>query len=184
MQLFPPKHEVSNVSQDGQGNTQQIAATINNTYTNITTPLAEARKASILQEVIEDILELSVSLEVTELDVKIFDIEKKVDYNQIVGYKASFDFFMSNKQVIQSRLDVLESIGNPLATKKLFTVIRNIYHKYIHLTNPDEIIKAMQDELTTSLLTAEPDNYDNITFVPSVIFYVFSECQIFKLPLT
>ncbi|MFA2950603.1 hypothetical protein [Acinetobacter pittii] len=77
MQLFPPKHEVSNVSQDGQGNTQQIAATISNTY-NITNPLAEARKASILQEVIEDILELSVSLEVTELDVKIFDIEKKL----------------------------------------------------------------------------------------------------------
>jgi hypothetical protein len=183
MSLFPSKNEFSGVTQDGQGNTQQIATTINN-YTNVTTPLAEAKKASIIQEVIEDILELSISLEVTELDVKFFDIEKKVDYNQIISYKSSFDFFMNNKQVIQSRLDVLESVSNPLATKKLFTVIRNIYHKYINLANPDEIVKAMQDELTSSLLTADPDNYDNITFVPSVIFYVFSECQIFKKPLT
>jgi len=180
MSIFPPKNEISGITQDGQGNTQQIATTINN----YTTPLAEAKKASIIQEVIEDILELSINLEVTELDVKFFDIEKKVDYNQIISYKSSFDFFMNNKQVIQSRLDVLESVSNPLATKKLFTVVKNIYHKYINLSNPDEIVRAMQDELTSSLLTADPDNYDNITFVPSVIFYVFSECQIFKKPLT
>ena len=182
MNFFQPDTKISGVSQDGRGNTQQIAETITNIT--VTSPLNEAKKANIIQEIIEDIIELAVSFEVTEPDVKVYDIEQKVDYNKITRYKESFDFFMGNRQVIQSRIDVLESISNPLATRKLFTVISNIYHKYTHIRDPDEIIHSMQSELTTSLMAIDPTNYDNISFVPSVIFYVFSECQIFKKPPT
>lgn len=178
MTLFRGKVEISDVQQGGKNNIQLVGT--NNTVNQyFVTPLTEVKKASIVQEVIDDLLELSVSFEATEPDVKFFDIENKIDYNQIVCYKASFEFFMSNKQVIQSRLDFLESVSNPLATKKLFAVIKNIYHKYTSVQNPDDIISLMQEDLSKSL---DQDSYDNISFIPSVIFYVFSECQIFKKP--
>lgn len=179
--FFQPENSFSEISQDGSNNSQQIANSIvNNNY--LTTPVKEVKKASILQQVIEDILELAVQIEATEIDVKAYSIEHKIDYNQIECYKESFDFFMNNKQVIQSRLDILETSGNALATKKLFAVIQNIYNKHIYIKIADDIIRAMQDELSSSLLKIEPENYENISFVPSVIFYVFSECQIFKKP--
>lgn len=182
MSLFPPENQFSEIEQEGQNNTQQIAHTIINN--GLTSPLKEIKKASIIQEIIEDILDLAMQLEATELDVRAYSIENKIDYNEIICYRESFDFFMGNKQVIQSRLDILESNGNALATKKLFTVIQNIYNKYTHIRKADDIITSMQTELSSSLLRVDPNNYDNISFVPSVIFYVFSECQIFKKPPT
>ena len=76
----------------------------------------------------------------------------------------------------------LENNLTPLATNKLFMVIRNLYHKYVYLKDPDSIIGQMQTELSNILLASNPENYDNISYVPSIIFYVFSECQIFKKP--
>jgi len=178
--FFQPENSFSDIRQDGSNNNQQIAKKIVNNY--LTTPVKEVKKASILQQVIEDILELAVQIEVTEIDVKAYSIEHKIDYNQIVCYKESFEFFMNNKQVIQSRLDILETSGNALATKKLFAVIQNFYNKHRYINIADDIIRAMQDELSSYLFEIEPENYENISFVPSVIFYVFSECQIFKKP--
>ena len=80
--FFQPENNFSEISQDGSNNNQQIAKKIVNNY--LTTPVKEVKKASILQQVIEDILELAVQIEVTEIDVKAYSIEHKIDYNQIV----------------------------------------------------------------------------------------------------
>lgn len=180
MGALSEKVDISEVTQGGSNNTQQVAKTIINNYG--TTPFNESKKSFIIQDIIENIIELELSFEASEVDVKIYDISKKVDHNRIEIYKEAFDFFMGHRQVIQSRLHALENNLTPLATNKLFMVIRNLYHKYVYLKDPDSIIGQMQTELSNILLASNPENYDNISYVPSIIFYVFSECQIFKKP--
>lgn len=178
MSLFSRNPDVSDIHQSGIRNTQQIADTI----TNYMSPANEAAKSCILQQVLEDIIELEVTLEVTPLDTIPFDIERKIDLNKIYAYRDSYEFFMGNKFVIEERLNVLEVNGNPLARKKLFTVVRNIYHNHCAIQDPDAIIKLMNDELKLDLMTHNIISHDNITFLPSIIFYVFAECKIFKKP--
>ena len=176
MNFGSEKLNIDDVSQSGSGNTQIVAKVVH--VNNPTTPLKESKKSSIIQ----DIIDLELSFEEYELDVKAYDIQKKVDHNKIESYRNSFEFFMGHRQLIQSRLLALENNLTPLATNKLFKVIRNLYFKHVSLKDPDEIISKMCTELSSVLQKENSICYDNITYIPSIIFYVFSECQIFSKP--
>jgi len=184
MPLFSKTPQVSDVQQSGENNSQQIANNIDNSKTTniFTTPANEASKSSIIQDILENIIDLEIEFEATKPDTTPFDIEGKIDHNDITLYKESYEFFMGHKFLIEDRLKTLEDSGNHLASKKLFSVIRNIYHKHLHLNNPDRIISLMQDELKKDLIINNMTSHDNIMFVPSIIFYVFAECKIFKKP--
>lgn len=179
--MFSPKgDEFSEIEQSGSYNLQVVGK--DNTIHYYTTPATVAKQSSIIQAILEDIIELEITLDVVQPDTIPFDIEGKIDYNEIIIYKSSFEFFMEHKFIIEDRLSTLEANGMPLATKKLFVVVRNIYIKHCSVKDPDEIIRLMQEELKSDLIAANSTSHDNITFVPSIIFYVFSECKIFKKP--
>ncbi|WP_139853268.1 hypothetical protein [Acinetobacter pullicarnis] len=175
-----PRNELSEIEQGGINNTQQVAMAIHNHYP--TTPLDESKKEGILQTIIVNLIELVVPTTVDELDVQPYEIEKKIDFNNLTYYKEPFDFYMDNKQLIQYRLDHLVNNSDPLATEKLFKVIRLSYFKHLKCNDSNEIIRCMEDELSQSLLKIDPSNFENIMYIPSIIFYVFSECKIFKKP--
>lgn len=166
--------EYSDIRQEGENNTQQIG-TINNYYSN------ESRKSGIIQKILQNIIELSVNLDASEPDVKSFSLIRKIEHNKIIIYKRALDFFLINKFIIQSRLDVIESLEDPLATKKLFTIVRNLYYQNIMLDHADDIIKSISEQLKDSLNSCTLE-IDDLSFIPSIIFYVFSECQIFEKP--
>lgn len=179
--MFSPKgDEFSEIKQSGSDNLQVVGK--GNTINYYISPAMVAKQSSIIQEVLEGIIELEITLDVVQLDTTPFDIEGKIDYNKISIYKNSFEFFMEHKFIIEDRLNTLETNGIPLATKRLFVVVKNIYIKYCSEKNPDEIIRLMQEELKSDLIAANITGHDNITFIPSIIFYVFSECKIFKKP--
>lgn len=178
MAILPRRPEFSGVTQSGTDNLQQVGN--GNTINNYLSPALEAKKSSIFQDILEDIIELEVTLDVSQPDTVPFNIESKISHNKILFYKEAYEFFMAHRFIIEDRLSTLEANGNPLATKKLFIVVKNIYNKYCLIKDPDEIITLIQNELKADLINVT--SHDNITFIPSIIFYVFSECKIFEKP--
>ena len=133
MSLFPPENQFSEIEQEGQNNTQQIAHTIINN--GLTSPLKEIKKASIIQEIIEDILDLAMQLEATELDVEVVD-EEEVDLDTInVGcavkvYDITFEEEMDFKIVGSTEANSLEGkisnespVGHALIGKTVGDVV-------------------------------------------------------------
>lgn len=179
MSFLPNKAQVSNTRQSGNGNYQHFG---DNIIYEGTSPALEAKKSSIIQEILENIIDLSVTLEASTPDTIPFDIERKIDHNCIKYYKIALEILMENKFIIEERLNILENNGNSLARQKLFKVVRNLYVNHCHYEDPNDVVKCMEVELKEELTKLTNLGYDNINFISSIIFYVFAECKIFKKP--
>lgn len=140
-------------------------------------------KPSIIQEVLEGIIELSDhDIEATEPDIRPYTIQEKIDYNEIVAYKESYEFYMSDRHIIAHRLKSLENGKNPLASKRLYKFVQRIYSKHCHHKNPDIRIKCVNEEIESNLRRIEGISLDDMAVVASIVFYVFSKCHIFHKP--
>lgn len=178
MSFLSNQAKISNTQQSGNGNRQHFG----DIHYHETSPALEAKKSSIIQDILENIIDLSVTLEASTPDTVPFDIERKIDHNCIIYYKTALEILMENKFIIEERLNILETNGNTLARQKLFKVVRNIYSNHCRYEDPDEVIRCMELELKNELTKFKTLGYDDITFIPSIIFYVFTECKIFKKP--
>lgn len=177
------KNEFSNVGIDGNGNSIDVAETINKTYiTNNPPPIPNYIKMSIIQQILQGILELDSHSEIIELDVQSFSIEEKIDYNKIIAYKEAYEIYMEDKILIEQRLKFLEINENPLASTNLYRFIKRIYAKHCRHKDPDMIIQHMCNEIKSDLSVDPNINCDDIALIPAIIFYVFTKCHIFKKP--
>lgn len=177
------KNEFSNIELDGNGNSIDVANTINKTYvTNNPAYIPKYIKISIIQQILQGILDLNINSEIIELDVQSFSIEDKIDHNKIIAYKEAYEIYMEDKILIEQRLRFLEISENPLASKNLYGFIRRIYAKHCRHKDPDIIIQHMCNEIKSDL-SVDPDiSCDDVALIPAIIFYVFTKCHIFKKP--
>lgn len=162
--------------------TQINAETIENVH--IHEQLLPISSPSIIQEVLEGIIELSIyELEASELDTQHYTVENKIDCNNIVVYKKAYDIYMIERQLIEHRLKALEIGKNPLASEKLYRYVQRIYGKHCRYECPDTIIECVCNEIKVDLLRVENISLDEVAVIPYIVFYVFSKCYIFKKPI-
>lgn len=177
MSFFSDSTKFSDIKQDGFNNTQHFG----DVYC-LTAPMTQHKRLSIIQEVLRGVVDLDTDIEVTELDVKSFSIEEKIDYNEIVTYKEAYEIYMEDRVLIDQRLNFLEKNENALAGKKLYGFIKRIYAKHCSLEDPDMRIQCMCHEIKSDLSVHPDMNTDEIALIPAIIFYVFTKCHIFKKP--
>lgn len=145
--------------------------------------LGPITKSSIIQEVLEGIIDLSDDeVEATELDVQPYTIQDKIDHNGIVAYKEAYDTYMGDKPYIDHRLRALESGKNPLASKRLYKFVQRVYSKHCHHANSDNRIQCVCDEIKSDLLRVDNMGIEETAIVPSIVFYVFAKCHILTKP--
>ena len=165
--------------------TQQIG---NNTYNdfsiniNAINQLPHNRKTSIIQEILEGILDLGIDLQPIVLDTKDYTIRDKIDYNKINCYDTAFDFLMRDSQLIEQRLNSLNNHKDPMSSQRLYSFVQRIYIKYCGQSDPDQRILYICDEIKNDLMKYPNISDEDTALIPVIVFYVFSKCYIFDKP--
>lgn len=165
--------------------TQQTADEINNDnrkYLTLVSQLPIAKKKSIIHEVIEGILEIQTATSPTLPDTKDYDIRDKIDHNKIRSYKQAYDMYIQQSYLIDDRLSFLNKNKHPMSSQRLYTFVKNIYLKHCDKADPDQRIHCICEEIKGDLSNDPDISIEDSSFIPIVVFYVFSKCHIFEKP--
>lgn len=162
--------------------TQQVADTINNQTIIKVSQMPITKKSSIIQEVIEGILDLNIDLHPIELDTADYTIHDKIDHNKIEAYKVAFDLFMQESYLIEQRLRFLDSNKSATSSQRLYHFVKRVYMKYCGQADPDTRILCICNEIKNDLNEYPNISNEDEALVPIVVFYVFSKCHIFEKP--
>lgn len=180
------------INQIGSGNSiqnshinQQMANTINNDNRQLHffNQLPTNKKISIIQEVLEGILDLNIELQPIILNTTDYTIVDKIDHNKIKCYKVALDFYMQESFLIEHRLKFLDTQKQATSSQRLYTFIKRIYMKHCGQTDPDQRITDICDEIKNDLIKYPNISDEDTALVPIIVFYVFSKCHIFEKPL-
>lgn len=136
----------------------------------------------LLQNISE--IQASETLKAVLPDTADYTIEDKIEFNNIQKYKEFLDFYMENSQAIIKKLDIISEAGDLLIRKKIFTYIVNKFMEvYKSGLSSDELIDLICQNISAELKShSHTLTLEDISCVPLVVFYVFSECKIFKKP--
>lgn len=141
-----------------------------------------SKKTSIIQEILEGILDLDTKLQPVIPNTTDYTIYDKIKYNEIQSYNKAFDILMQDSFLIEQRLNFLNNQKDPSASQKLYTFIRRIYAKHCSQPTPDLIVDCICNEIQANLAKYPNISDDDAALVPAIVFYVFSKCHIFEKP--
>lgn len=179
------------VNQIGSGNSlqnseisQQTANAIynDNRQLNIINQLPTNKKISIIQEVLEGILDLDIELQPIVLDTTDYTIIDKIDHNKIKCYKVALDFYMQDSFLIEQRLNFLNTQKQATSSQRLYAFVKRIYMKHCSQADPDQRITDICNEIKNDLIKYPNISDEDTALVPIIVFYVFSKCHIFEKP--
>lgn len=149
---------------------------------NVINQLPINKKVSIIQEVLEGILDLDIELHTIILDTIDYKIRDKIDHNKIRCYDIEFDFFMRESCLIEQRLNFLNNQKSPTSSQRLYNFVKRIYSKHCGQADPDQIITCICDEIKNDLVKYPNISDEDAALIPVIVFYVFSKCHIFEKP--
>lgn len=174
------KNNDSSISQKIDGNDNQQAVNISNT--NIYQASNVRNIQSNMAKLLQGISEMVDNVEPMLPDTIAFDLLKKVEYNQITLYKDHFDFYVENKSLVDSKLKILVEYGDIQCREKIVRYVRNKWANIQNTGTADDRINALVKVLEIDLKQHSDLNVEDISHIPHVVFYVFSECKIFDKP--
>lgn len=140
-----------------------------------------ASRIGAIQELLEGIADMEDRVAPIPTDVTPYDVRDKVTHNSLKNYSTYYDQYMDFRNIIVARLDFLSSNGQPTIKNKILNTVKRIYiHTCSVESNNDTIVLKICEKIEKGL----PPNLaiDDISYVPAVVFYVFSECHIFEKP--
>ena len=178
----------NDVSIDGFGNQTNVAngsQTIN--YTTQILPNTTVVKPSNIQRLIEGISDLVAQeeIEISPLDLMPYDIEEKIDFNDLNKYKEHIEIYKENYYIVCSRVKNLKLNGYISIEQAIFKYIQKKFMKFSHPNNADLVIDKIVDDIKTDLIgnLGQMLNHEDLEYISDIVFYVFSKCKIFKKPL-
>lgn len=160
---------------------QQNAKTINN-YINKVGQMSIPEKKSIIQEVLEGIIDLDIEINPITLDTVDYTIHDKIDHNKITTYQVAFDLYMSDSYLIEQRLNFLNENKSATSSQRIYRFVKRIYMKHCGMFNPDQRIFCICEEIKNDLSKYPNISDEDKALIPVVVFYVFSKCHIFEKP--
>lgn len=172
----------SNNQFDGDINQHIGDKTEYNNITYIYNTLPLHKKKSIIQDILEGILDLDIESSPIILDTKDYTIRDKINYNNITAYEKAFDILIQDSFLIEQRLNFLNAQKDPKSSHKLYDYIKRVYAKHCGQSTPDEIIRCMCDEIQDNLAKYPNISDEDVALIPVIVFYVFSKCHIFEKP--
>ena len=144
-------------------------------------------KSSAIQTLLFNIIDLEKKEIATlkEDDYRIYNVEKKIEFNKITIYAKYLDRYWDGYDKVEKRLEDLEVnfTGN---IRQL--IINYVAKKYRHLScqgyDPDKLIYLLDREICEELkeLYKSELSLDEIDHIDFVIFHVFVKCEIFDKP--
>lgn len=161
---------------------QQNANVINNDNSiYILSQVSQAKKMSVIQLILDGILELDIELQPIVLDTTDYTILEKIDHNDITSYRVAFDFYIRESFLIEYRLRFLDNNKEPTSSQRLYNFVKRIYMKHCGQANPDDRIICICNEIKDDLISTNISN-EELALIPVIVFYVFSKCHIFEKP--
>lgn len=157
--------------------TQQNASVINNI-----TQLPRDKKTSVIQLILEGILELDIELQSTVLDTAGYTIQNKINHNNITCYRDAFELYMQESLLIRDRLNFLDNNKEATSSQRLYKFVKRVYMKHCGQSNPDKRIICICDEIKDDLIKSTNISDEELALIPVIVFYVFSKCHIFEKP--
>lgn len=144
-----------------------------------------SQKLSSIHKIIEGISDIEHSVEVKDLDVLPYTIERKIDHNNLLFYKKYLSKFQSFAWIIQSQIELLEQNGQPTISNKLYKYVDDKFMSFfLAQLTPDYLVHHICEDIKKDLEKNKvlSITLDDIAYVPYVVFYVFSKCKIFDKP--
>ncbi len=174
----------------GDGGISSSGENANNQINNIQTYVASSKKTfirkSALFEVSKKIIDSDLSDDSDFDTSSVAEWDVKIDYNDLsTQYK---EILKSEAEHYQLMTDIMAEFPNG---EKLIKKIRRIYLKKDKQHNSaDEILESLYSTLELLLIQAEESTNEVASFLDEdrekcvwlIIFYVFTKCQILKLP--
>lgn len=165
----------------GRGN-QQAGNDINNIK--IETLIV---RESTIENILKDIYKIaSKKISPKEPDTKPYTIIQKIGFNHLTIYKESYDTLMDMKDVIVRKIEVITET-DPAAKEKIInyvtTFYENLYYSENKLSSNDIVIRLINNIKSELEQCAKHLSLDELHCIKYVVFFVFTECKIFKKPI-
>lgn len=192
IQMFPMRGKMlgnkNDVSVDGSGNQTNVAngpQTINNINQNL--PNIVTTKPSNIQRLLEGISDLVAQeeIEISDLDLIPYNIEKKIDFNDLNNYRDYVDIYKENYYIVCARIKDLKLNGFISIEQAIFKYVQKKFMKLSNLNTADLLIEEIVSEIKQDLICnlGAMLNHEDLEYISDIVFYVFSKCKIFKKPL-
>lgn len=157
-------------------------------HINPSTPIKESFMYQLLNNIgnlpaLESRVELS--------DLVPYTIEEKIRYNELEIYSIFYDDFQDGNYVIKDKIALIEknsnaNFGNNICIyiqakfREAFIELRKVNHS----NNGDCLIENLKEKITLELKEHYQDKLspEELVYIDHVIYYVFTECRIFKKP--
>lgn len=171
--------------QDISGNcNQQAGGNIFNIYP----PQSKDHKPSAIEKVLYGLYSIGEKqFNFSSPDTLPYTLEQKIAFNEIKSYNQYYDDFLEGCSLIKAQIEV-QSEADPGCEMALMHYVKSIYrqimitHQNTTITADEKISRicsCLSDELKQSGANLTPEEYRAVEYV---VFYVFSECKIFRKP--
>lgn len=179
------KNDVSVKGSSNQTNVANGSQVINNT-TQILSNVVTIKPTNI-QRLLEGISDLVAQeeIQISDLDLVPYNIEEKIDFNELHKYKKYIDIYRENYYIVCSRIKDLKLNGFISIEEAIFKYVQKKFMKIENLNNADFVIDEIVNEIKKDLISnlGEGLNHEDLEYTSDIVFYVFSKCKIFKKPL-
>lgn len=143
------------------------------------------RKMSSIHRILEGISDIENTVNAEQPDTQPYTIEQKIEHNKIEIYRRFLDKFRMSSWIIQTQIEFLEQNGQPMISTKLFHYVDQKFMQLLLIEpDPDTLILKICSEIKKDLEMAPTPSItlDDVAYIPSVVFFVFSKCKIFEKP--
>lgn len=106
-----------------------------------------------------------------------FDIYEKIDFNELERFKESYEYFMEQYFIVDDCVNSImqqESSFSDILIRNIFSIYRDTSSVSNSNERLDKVVETIKNNLGYRL-----DN-DSLSYVDSIVFYVFAKCKIFK----
>ncbi len=138
---------------------------------------------SAIENILLGISKFTADIKYEKPDTIDYTIEDKINHNKLKKYKAFFDDYMDNYNIVKNKINIFEE-QDITFEKRLISHIKNKYIiHYDKNSSSDDILHKIISNIEMELKNHSNLDLEDISGIHYVVFYVFAECKIFEKPL-
>lgn len=111
-----------------------------------------------------------------------YTIEDKIDHNKLLKYKAFFDDYMENYNLVKNKVNIITDEDVTFEKRLLKYVSNKFIKNFVKDIDPNILLDKIIDDIEFELKLHSKLNLDDISGVHYIVFYVFAQCKIYQKP--
>lgn len=165
--------------QSGSHNQQSGRDIINNNFI-----LPMNRYDSMIGTLLQEIYNSAPVPKFSPPIAKSYTIKDKIKHNEIKVYQTHYAIYTEKKLIIRGKIEQIKQQNTDVEQKIYDYVLAQYLQVWVETKASDEIISELAECIEKKLMQHDTNNLsgEQLSYIPHIIFFVFSECKIFEAP--